>query len=124
MYNIIFASGLAMAVIFLIVSIIIFFRNDVPNLIGDLTGRNARKAMEQMRKKDKRIPLKRKGNEKEEDLLNTKEKGWMTEKTAALKMHTEKETDLLLAEQGVPVPAIFETLEDITVFCNERFDKS
>lgn len=50
MYQNMFYVGLACTFIFLVVSIILFVKNDVRKRIGDLTGANARKAIKELNK--------------------------------------------------------------------------
>ncbi|MBQ9279366.1 MAG: hypothetical protein IJ224_12115, partial [Lachnospiraceae bacterium] len=50
-YNICFYGGLTLAIIFLIVSIILFIVFKIPKVIGDLTGRNARKEIAEKKNK-------------------------------------------------------------------------
>lgn len=51
MYQIMFYGGLAGTFIFLITSVVVFVKNDVLKRIGDLTGHNAKKAIEELNKK-------------------------------------------------------------------------
>ena len=51
-YRLIFWGGTFLAGIMLIISIIIFFAFDIPDIIGNLTGRNARKAIKNINKRD------------------------------------------------------------------------
>ena len=51
MYNIFFYGGLTLAIVFLIVSIVLFIAFKIPKVIGDLTGRNARKEIAEKRSK-------------------------------------------------------------------------
>lgn len=117
MYNIMFVLGLVMAIIFLTSSIILFFRNDVPKLMGDILGWNAKKTIRHMRNKDKIIPSKRKVNEQVVDLSENRETKLLTEEAITRKLYTENETGLLSEEEN-PMPAIFEVLEDIIKFHN------
>lgn len=50
-YNICFYGGLTLAIVFLIVSIVLFAVFKIPKVIGDLTGRNARKEIAEKQKK-------------------------------------------------------------------------
>ena len=51
MYKVCFYGGLALAVIFLIASIVLFIVLKIPKVIGDLTGRNAKKSIDAMKNK-------------------------------------------------------------------------
>ena len=48
-YRYIFIGGAALAGIMAVVSILVFFLTDIPRVIGDLSGANARKAIENIR---------------------------------------------------------------------------
>ncbi len=48
-YRYIFIGGAALAVLMLIISVILFFVYRIPSVVGDLTGRTARKAIEDIR---------------------------------------------------------------------------
>ena len=49
MYRYIFLGGAGLAVLFLVISIILFFVYNIPSVIGDLSGSTARKAIEDIR---------------------------------------------------------------------------
>lgn len=51
MYQIMFYAGLGCSVLFFILSIIVFVRNNVAKLIGDVTGINAKRAIKELNKK-------------------------------------------------------------------------
>lgn len=51
MYEIMFYAGTVLACLFLIISIILFIKNDVWKLMGDVTGLNARRAIKKLDKK-------------------------------------------------------------------------
>mgnify|MGYP004474332519 CR=1 FL=1 len=51
-YRLIFYGGAIACVVMLIVSVILFITLKIPNVIGDLSGRNARKAIENIRKQN------------------------------------------------------------------------
>lgn len=48
MFRIMFLAGLAFTILFLLLSIILFVKNDVAKLIGDITGWNARRAIKKI----------------------------------------------------------------------------
>lgn len=48
MFRIMFLVGLVFAILFLLLSIILFIKNDVAKLIGDVTGWNARRAIKKI----------------------------------------------------------------------------
>lgn len=48
-YNVFFIGGLVLAGIMFVASVLIFFLLNIPHVFGDLTGRNARKAIENIR---------------------------------------------------------------------------
>jgi Sec-independent protein translocase protein TatA len=50
-YRLCFYGGLALAIIFLIVTIVLFIVLKIPKVIGDLTGRNAKKRIDELRHK-------------------------------------------------------------------------
>ncbi len=51
-YKICFYGGLALAIIFLIVSVVLFFVLKIPKVINDLTGRTAKKQIDEIKKKN------------------------------------------------------------------------
>lgn len=51
-YKICFYGGLALAIIFLIVSVALFFVLKIPKVINDLTGRTAKKQIDEIKKKN------------------------------------------------------------------------
>ena len=51
MFRIMFLTGLAFTILFLLLSIILFVKNDVAKLIGDVTGWNARRAIKRINEK-------------------------------------------------------------------------
>lgn len=51
-YRYVFIGGAALSVIMLIVSVTLFFGFNIPNVIGDLTGSNARKGIENIRNRN------------------------------------------------------------------------
>lgn len=118
MYKMIFVFGLMMTIIFLIISVVLFVRNDVPKLMGDITGRNAKKAVKRMQRQGKKNGLKvetvkRAAGSPENNATQLQEGEAVT-----LKLCSEDETGLLLEEPESQVPAIFKVLEDITEFHN------
>ena len=50
-YNYISLASYILAILFLVIAVIMFFRYDIRKIIGDLSGRNARKSVEAMKKK-------------------------------------------------------------------------
>ena len=52
-YRFIFFGGAVLAGLCLAISVILFFRLRIPNVIGDLTGSNARKAIENIRNQNR-----------------------------------------------------------------------
>ena len=50
-YNIMLYGGLALAVIFAVTAIVLFFTLKIPKAIGDVTGSTARKKIEEIREK-------------------------------------------------------------------------
>lgn len=48
MFRLMFLAGLAFTILFLLLSIILFVKNDVAKLIGDITGWNARRAIKKI----------------------------------------------------------------------------
>ena len=52
MYQIMFYVGLTLALIFLVISIVLFVRNHVAKLIGDVTGWNAKRAIKKIYEKE------------------------------------------------------------------------
>ena len=87
MYKMMFVAGTVLAVIFLIVSVVLFLRNDVPQLIRGITGRNTRKTIKQM-----------------------------AEEAVTVKLCSETKTGPLPKKQEESTSEIFKVLEDITEF--------
>ncbi|MDD6071118.1 MAG: hypothetical protein PUC12_09965 [Clostridiales bacterium] len=133
MYEAMFYIGLVLFIIGFIVSVILFIRNDVAKIIGDLTGYNARKAVE-------KIQREREGKKQPagEDLSevgkkNNRRKLRKDEKTDVLPLvsNTEKaetlSADLKNTKSSKKVEdmetagfeGVFETEEDVTVFGGE-----
>ncbi len=50
-YNIMIYGGIALAVIFAVVAVILFIRLDIPKVIGDLTGHTAKKRIKEIQEK-------------------------------------------------------------------------
>jgi Sec-independent protein translocase protein TatA len=50
-YSLCFYGGLALAIIFLVASVVLFIVLKIPKVVGDLTGRNAKKRIEEMKNK-------------------------------------------------------------------------
>ena len=50
-YNLCFYGGMTLAIILLITSIVLFIVFKIPKVIGDLTGRNARREIAERKKK-------------------------------------------------------------------------
>ena len=48
-YNVFFIGGLVLAGIMFVASVLLFFLLNIPHVLGDLTGRNAKKAIENIR---------------------------------------------------------------------------
>lgn len=53
MYQVMFYVGFILALLFLTISIVLFFKNHVARLIGDMTGWSARKAIKYLGERDK-----------------------------------------------------------------------
>lgn len=106
MYRIMFVSGLALSGVFLICSIVLFFRNRISKLIGDLTGWNAKKA------------IKKKYVKHTETTLKTEIPAGL-DGTITRKLKVQEETGLRLTGVVEPLPEIFEVVEDITEFYRE-----
>lgn len=103
-YNIISIGGFSLAGVFLILAVVFWFRFKIPKIVGDLTGRTAKKSIAQMRSENEKsgkklytpqssgssgsIKLKSVGEEKTASLPG--EKGDESEKTLSL------ETELLM----------------------------
>ncbi len=57
-YRIIFYSGAVACGIMLVVSLVLFIALKIPNIVGDLSGRNAKKAIENIRKQNESTGVK------------------------------------------------------------------
>lgn len=133
MYEAMFYIGLVLFIIGFIVTAILFVRNDVAKIIGDLTGYNAKKAVEkiQREREEKKQPT---GEDLSEvGKKDNRRKLRKDEKTDVLPpvLNAEKEeilsTDLENAGSSEKVndiatagfEGVFETEEDVTVFGGE-----
>lgn len=133
MYEAMFYIGLVLFIIGFIVTAILFVRNDVAKIIGDLTGYNAKKAVEkiQREREEKKQPT---GEDLSEvGKKDNRRKLRKDEKTDVLPpvLNAEKEeilsTDLKnseSSEEGNDIATagfegVFETEEDVTVFGGE-----
>ena len=74
-YRYIFLGGAILTGIMFIVSVLVFFFLNIPNVIGDLTGANARKAIEHIRNQKEDT-----GNKTARISLVNKERGKLTDK--------------------------------------------
>lgn len=105
-YNICFYGGLTLAVIFLIVSIVLFIVFKIPKVIGDLTGRNARKEIAEKKSKRGRTDTSSRLSKQEQKKYYNQNTGKITirdsvtneEETAKITSNVEapeRETDIL-----------------------------
>lgn len=74
MYQMMFYGGLAGTFIFLILSVVLFIKNDVRKRIGDLTGANARKAIKEINEKAQRQYLEKESGEETGKIVIHEEK--------------------------------------------------
>ncbi len=74
-YRYIFLGGAILAAIMLVVSVIVFFLLKIPTVIGDLTGANARKAIENIRNQNEST-----GDKTYRSSKVNRERGKLTEK--------------------------------------------
>ncbi|MBQ8085252.1 MAG: hypothetical protein IJ232_03995 [Lachnospiraceae bacterium] len=106
MYNICFYGGLTLAIIFLLVSIVLFIVFKIPKVIGDLTGRNARKEIAEKRSKKGRTDTSSRLSKQEQKKYYNQNTGKITirdsitneEETAQITSDVqapERETDIL-----------------------------
>lgn len=90
MFKIMFYAGLALSIVFLVISIILFVRNNVAKLIGDVTGWNTKKAMKELHKKS--------APRKAENILTDSEGISVRDEGTTLLME-EESTTLLVEEE-------------------------
>ena len=77
-YRYIFLGGTVLTIIMFIVSVLVFFLLNIPNVIGDLTGSNARKAIEDIRNSNERT-----GEKTYRTSPVNRERGKLTDKISA-----------------------------------------
>lgn len=75
MFRYVFLGGAIGCAVMVVVSVILFITLRIPKVIGDLTGRNARKAIEKIRKENEQI-----GDKSYKSSAVNKERGKLTEK--------------------------------------------
>lgn len=75
MYRYVFLGGAAACAVMVIISAILFFTLQIPKVIGDLTGRNARKAIEKIRQENEQT-----GDKTYKSSAVNMERGKLTEK--------------------------------------------
>lgn len=133
MYEAMFYTGLVLFIIGFIVTVILFVRNDVAKIIGDLTGYNAKKAVEKIQREREKKKQPAREDLSEVGKKNNRRKLRKDEKTDVLPpvLNAEKEeilsTDLENAGGSEKVndiatagfEGVFETEEDVTVFGGE-----
>lgn len=74
-YNLFFVGGLILAGIMFVVTVILFFSLNIPHVLGDLTGRNAKKAIENIRNQNENT-----GNKTYRSSHVNRERGKITDK--------------------------------------------
>lgn len=152
MFKIMLYGGSVLAAIFLIASIVLFIRNDVAKLIGDITGWNARKAIKKLDKKGAEETSKTEaintevskvlvhsatttGTLKElqdiSDKLTQKKK---KSRRSMPKQSKEEKTELLenkefpkvsdTTENAEPISGIFQMEEEMVVLAGEKVDEN
>ena len=106
-YRLIFIVGSIACAVMFVVSVILFITLKIPNVIGDLTGRNAKKAIENIRKQNEASG----GKGYKASAVNL-ERGRLTDKmtpsgnlqrrgiTSGFGVHTEKISTLKLEQQA------------------------
>lgn len=113
MFNLMFYGGLILAMICLILSVILFIKNDVGKLIANVTGWSAKFAVMKMNKEKQEKIAK---NEKEEKSVLA-EKSAKTEKTSKEKT-AKKKSRFRLAKE--PMADIFQMEEEIMVLAGDK----
>lgn len=106
-YRLIFIEGSIACAVMFVVSVILFITLKIPNVIGDLTGRNAKKAIENIRKQNEASG----GKGYKASAVNL-ERGRLTDKitpsgnlqrrgiTSGFGVHTEKISTMKLEQQA------------------------
>lgn len=119
-YRYIFWGGAILAIIMLIVSIILFVVLKIPTVIGDLTGSNARKAIEDIRRQNSNS-----GQKTYRSSHVNRERGRVTDKISASgtliknpthTLHGSMETEKIQTQKIIPTMVA----PDTTVLNNER----
>ena len=111
MYHVMFVGGLVIATFFLMLSIFLFFRKNVPKLIRSLTGKNLMRAGRCIKGTVVINP-----DKQEAELPKHSETDLPEDSAITLRLCAERKTCLLMEKLETPMPAIFEVLEDITEF--------
>ena len=115
------------AVVCLILAVILFIKFKIPTVIGDLSGKNAKKAIQQMRETNsqKGNPAFKPGkkNERHKKLteeLTFKKKENVTETMAASQESSSDETELLVSEETAILGNVTESLENETEILTQQ----
>ncbi|HCJ08581.1 MAG TPA: hypothetical protein DHV96_09570 [Lachnospiraceae bacterium] len=136
MYEIMYYAGMILAVVFLIASVILFIRNKVWKLIGDVTGLNARRAIKRLRQKGAEDTSKTEAIKPETSkvlvhkatttgtlqAMTELEESERLKRTAKTKKRKQRNSRLrkeqgtaLLQQENVDTSSIFEVEEEVTV---------
>lgn len=89
-YRLIFIVGAGACAVMLIVSVILFFVLKIPKVIGDLSGRNARRGIEDIQKRNGQSDVGMYRQDRIKNRGNTNGFGTRTEKIATQKMVTAR----------------------------------
>lgn len=90
-YRLIFIVGSIACAVMFVVSVILFITLKIPNVIGDLTGRNAKKAIENIRKQNEASG----GKAYKASAVNL-ERGRLTDKMTPQEIYKDVESQVVL----------------------------
>lgn len=135
MYRIMFISGLVCFCVFLLISMVLFVKNDIAKLIGDLTGWNAKRTIRKMNKEkmDKAKADQESGlgnnisvrtSELFDDIIKKDEPGDKNQAASESKTKTEERISEPVEDKKPSVSnGIFQAEEDMTVLGGEAFKR-
>lgn len=121
MFRIMFLTGLAFTILFLLLSIILFVKNDVAKLIGDVTGWNARRAIKRINEKGAEEISKTQAIKTE--VSNVLVRSADTTNPIHKKLELKPKQSILAAiheAQGKPVEEVFQAEDEMIVLAGKE----
>lgn len=121
MFRIMFLTGLAFTILFLLLSIILFVKNDVAKLIGDVTGWNAKRAIKRINEKGAEEISKTQAIKTE--VSNVLVRSADTTKPIHKKLELKPKQSIMAAiheAQGKPVEEVFQAEDEMIVLAGKE----